>query len=63
MRNIGLTALAAFALALTAIVTGPGRASATDGLTCNGLTPTIVASGPGTINGTSGDDVIVGSAG
>ena len=60
MRKRSILA-AGVVLAGFAIVAAPtGRVAAVDP-TCFGLTPTI--SGAGTINGTNGDDVILGSAG
>lgn len=61
MRKIGLVTIGAFVLSLMAVVFTASQSSATV-LTCNGKIPTIVGTG-GTINGTSGSDVIIGTAG
>jgi Ca2+-binding RTX toxin-like protein len=62
MRKIGLVTIGAFVLSLMAVVFSASQASATIVFTCNGKTPTIIGTG-GTINGTSGSDVIIGTAG
>jgi Ca2+-binding RTX toxin-like protein len=63
LRQFGLSTIALLAFALIALASGPSGVSAQEAITCNLLTPTIVASEAGTINGTNGDDVIVGTAG
>jgi Ca2+-binding RTX toxin-like protein len=61
MRFRGLLMSSTFVLALIALALGGNRASAQTVFTCDGKIPTIV--GSGVINGTGGDDVIIGSAG
>jgi Ca2+-binding RTX toxin-like protein len=63
VQKIGFLTLTSLVLALLALTTGPSRASAQEVFTCDGKTPTIVATAPGTFNGTSGDDIIIGTAG
>jgi len=61
MRIRGIVVCSTFVLALMALVLGGGGASAQTVFTCDGKIPTIV--GSGNIQGTGGDDVIIGSAG
>lgn len=61
MRVRGLLICSTFVLALVALVLGGSGVAAQTVFTCDGKAPTIT--GSGVINGTSGDDVIIGSAG
>src|SRR5215211_8692338 len=63
MRKVGLVTIGAFILSLMAVAFSASRADATVVLTCNGKAPTIIGTAPGEINGTAGNDVIIGTAG
>jgi Ca2+-binding RTX toxin-like protein len=63
MRKIGLLTLGAFLFSLMAVAFSASQTSATVTFTCNGKIPTIIGDGSPVINGTSGSDVIIGTAG